>query len=128
MESKSTVLRLVFQRKQPLFVQYIDLPSLLPHMNARNFITSDEQLQLTKKWHDGFRQDSVATLLAILQRKCPEWAEGLYEALEESVDPGNPDVHKGHEYVLGVVKREMDEERSSSRSRTPPKASSLHHR
>ena len=106
-ERSWTVVRLVTRHK-PLLVQYIDLPSLWPYLSSRNLLTSDEYLCLTNKWREGHRQDSVGELLAILQRKHPLWAIGLYEALEESTQQ-SADVHSGHEHIVQVLQKEMKE-------------------
>ena len=85
----------------PLLVQYVDLPTLLPYLRTRNLVTSDEYLQLSKKWTDGYRQQAAMELVtAVLPRKGPTWERGLVEALEASVQPECEDVHAGHEYIL----------------------------
>ena len=45
----------------------------------------------------------MVELLTVLQRKGPKWADGLLEALRDSVRQPSCSVHKGHEYILSEI-------------------------
>ena len=90
------------QRHLPLLSHYLDLPNLTPFLLAKNLTTFDEERMLSEKWKEGHKQATVVELLALLQRKCPDWEDGLLEALRDSVT-GQPSFHMGHAYILREI-------------------------
>ena len=92
------LLNSVLLEKTKELCQFIDIPTLLPVLKSRHLVTSDDFLELLKRWEQGLHRTTVGVLLEILPRKHPEWTLLLFESLRDEEE------HAGHVYLAGLLK------------------------
>ena len=100
--SALTLLSEAVLQEMPVLHDYIDVPTLLPHLTSQKLLTLTEHSQLTKKWEEGKTRETITCMLELLHRKEPQWCEGLLKALERSKE------HRGHGYIVEVLMKTVD--------------------
>ena len=84
---------MLLNRCQPNFVTYLDLPSLIPHLNAHLLLTCQQDEFLRNERHT--RHDRILKLLEYINGKGPNGYKNFLQALrEERTHMGHKELNK----------------------------------